>query len=205
MDDAATIQDPMPRADAGGGPEGGDGAPFALRGSAEVLALFLVLGAVGLMGQYLFTGLAYSEGIGSGANVSRWSYLLPLVAQGGSPVGAGLVALSLALVLFTPGPAGRWGRVALNAVSVVGVLVATLAVLGIEETLRNSAMSLNSYPDDGAAGHAQLYVQVAAVFLWLPSLAIAGYSAFTAWRALNDGLVGGDQGSELEVETDQGL
>ncbi|MCU1496432.1 MAG: hypothetical protein JWM47_385 [Acidimicrobiales bacterium] len=211
--DAQAIEDAAAWLAGGEDPGGADDAVEpAWRERAEVLAVLLVVAAVGLMGQYLFTGLSFGEAVGEDptGTASRWSVLLPILAQGGSPVTAGLVALALALVVFTPGSTGRWGRLALSAISVVGVLVATLAVLGIEEALRDSA-SAYSYQGGGPDGRARLYVRLAAVCLWLPSFAIGGYSAFTAWRALDEpGPPAGarldrDQETEVELEPDDRL
>lgn len=156
------------------------------RDRAEVLALLLVVGAVGLIGQYAFTALYYNDVVGLGdGTTSKWQLVLPVLAQGGSITSGLLVASALVLVVFVPGAIGGRGRLVLNAVSVVGVLVATLALLGVEEALRAKARSVDSgFAPGGSNGEG--YLKVAAVFVWVPSFAVAGFSAFTAWRTLNE-------------------
>lgn len=185
MDEAEPMEEQGAVADPGW--EAGGGVSGGRRERAEVLALLLVLAAVGLALQYLFTGLSFAEATAAApaSTPSRWSVVLPILAQGGSPATAALVGLALALVVFVPGTPGRWGQWALSAISVVGVLVAALAVLGLEEALRDAA-SPYDYQGGGPDGPARLYVKLAAFGLWLPSFAIAGYSAFTAWRTLTD-------------------
>jgi hypothetical protein len=165
-----------------------DGAPPPVwRERGELLALLLLAGVIGLLGQSLFTALAYNEEIAAAASagVSRWDVLLPVVAQGGTIINSVLLAIALAVVVLTPGAIGRLGRVALNASSVLGVLVAALALLGIEEALRVGEGGPFGSDDEGS-GPAAVYTKVAAVCVWLPSFAIAGAAAWTSWRTLNE-------------------
>ncbi|QXC60932.1 hypothetical protein KSP35_21880 [Aquihabitans sp. G128] len=155
------------------------------RDALEVLALLVLLGVVGTVGQALFTGLGYSEVVGTDpASPSRWTSIANFLVQGGSVITAGLVALALGLVLLAPGPVGRRGRWALQAIPPLGVVVATLAVLGIEEVLRNAGGGLGGFSDASGPGHADLYGKVAGVVAFVPAVAVAAFAAATAWRAL---------------------
>lgn len=147
----------------------------------EVIALVLVVCALGAVLQALFQGLALARGAGPDGGVD-WDVLLPVLASSGTFVNGLLLAVALALVVLAPGArVSRLGSATLNAVAVVGVVVATLAVLGLEETIRNdraeSAM-VGAAADDGA----DLLVTLGGVSLWLPSIALAGLLAYLSWR-----------------------
>jgi len=160
------------------------GARGAWRDRVELVALLLLVGVVGTILQGLFAGLAYSESIGVGQ--SRWTLIFAQLTQGGSIVASGLVALAVGLVVLGPAAIGRWGRLVLNAASVLGVLVATLAVLGVEEAFRNATSVGSDGTGADSPGHVELYLRLGAVAFWLPSVALAGFVAYLSWRTLNE-------------------
>ena len=178
-----------------GGSSGGHDAGTAngpWRERCEVVAVLLVLAALGIVGQALFNALAFNEELSGnplGSPVpSEWEIILPLVAQGGTLLSALPLVLALGLVVLAPGPLGRTGRLTLNLLSVVGVVVAALALLGVEETLRGRAggpfSPLGAGDDSG--GQAALFTKVGGVLSWIPPAALAGVTAWMAWRALNE-------------------
>ncbi len=156
----------------------------------EPLAVLLVGAAVVSVAHHLLAAWSAYDQLGGfvGDDPGRWDIVLPAAAQGGSLVNAVVVAVALGLVLVAPGPVGRWGRVALTAVSVVGVVVAALALLGIVEVLRPDnemeGMWMNADAFGGAPPSPPVVDRVAEVLRWIPSILVAGPSAWFAWRSL---------------------
>ncbi|HEX2578281.1 MAG TPA: hypothetical protein VHK88_18190 [Aquihabitans sp.] len=160
------------------GPDPGD--PWQRR--CELIALGLVLAVVGAILQYLFQGLAYSRAV-SGETVS-WSAFLPTVAAAGTFDRSLFLVVALALVVLAPGEhVGRLGAGVLNAISVLGVVLATLALVGLEETFRLDTTSPRGL-DGQADGTAEAFGRLSGVSLWVPSIALAAGVGFLAWRTL---------------------
>lgn len=146
---------------------------------SELIALVLVLCSIGTILQALFQGIAVARGAGPDGELD-WDVLLPVVASSGTFVNGLLLTVALALVVLAPGSrVGRLGGVVLNVVAVVGVLVATLAVLGLEETIRGSDAVGPTGEGDGTT---ELLTTLSGASLWLPSIALAGLVAYLAWR-----------------------
>ncbi len=170
-----------------------------LRSWLELLALLAVVAAVGAVLGALLEATAWvrasTDLVGAPEGGSfEWGQWLGIAALGGSVGNGLLVATALALVALAPGArAGRLGVVVVNAVSVVGVAVAALALLGVEESLRRSSSTLLPGGQGGDATATWL-ARLGVVAEGLPAAALAGGAAYLAWRLLTDGngsLVGG--------------
>lgn len=153
----------------------------------ERVALLLVVAAVGQIARYTLQGLAYatasrSEGVDGGF---EWTQFLAVVSVAGDSLVGVLLAVALGLVVLAPGHPGRLAVVVANAVSVVGVVVAALAVLAIEEVFRSQPGVYDPFGDTDR--DAVRFFQGSAVLGYGAAFALALGTAYAAWRLLRGG------------------
>jgi hypothetical protein len=157
----------------------------------EVLGLLLVVGAVGLVLQALLSAYANAKPAPDSGEGIQWGVFLPALGSGGSLTTAVLVAVAL-LVAVGSGrrEPGRLGWITIQIVSVLGVVVASLALLLIEEYNRSrmgATPGNNPFTGEVAFG----WMQAALMAQMLPAAGLAGGAAYLAWRRLrSSGAVG---------------
>lgn len=158
----------------------------------EVLGLLLVVGAVGLVLQALLSAYANAKPAPDSGEGIAWGVFLPALGGGGSLTTAVVVAAAL-LVAVGSGrrEPGRLGWLTIQVVSVLGVVVASLALLLIEEYNRSrmgATPDASPFSSEVAFG----WMQAALMAQLLPAAALAGGAAYFAWRRLRSSGAAGD-------------
>ena len=162
----------------------------------EVLAAVTGAGAaavfLGSFGQVV--GLVWLSSSQSGGTRFHWYEILQTGSPSGNVLPAGLLALSLALVLLSPGPTvGRLGSQVLQGLRLAGAVVSLFALLATEEFLRRASdTELALSPGPYAPGQSQASllpvskeVVLLRVSMAAPFLAAAAMAAFVAWTSQN--------------------
>lgn len=149
----------------------------------EVLALLASLVVAGTIAQNVFQGLHVAgTAEASGFSWSSFFASVSFTAMGPGSVLLLLVA-ALVLVVLSPGSSiGGLGSGVLQGVAVLGVLVATSALVGVVETLRIDGDQFDQ-PGFAVTGVAGLQ-KAAAIATFVPVGALAAGSALFAWRTL---------------------
>ncbi|MBX3287473.1 MAG: hypothetical protein KF703_19150 [Actinobacteria bacterium] len=169
--------------------DAGDDPPGAWDRHRELLALLLVVAAIGQILQALLTAYGYGKPTpGSGQGIA-WGVFLPALGTGGQITTAVLVVAALVVAVGSGRrDPGRLGWLTIQAVSVVGVVSAALALLLIEEYERNRSGAADSARIGGfGGGPAFGWLEAGLGAHALSSAALAGGAAYVAWRRLQAG------------------
>jgi hypothetical protein len=162
--------------------------PYRLAGR-ETLGLILVLGAAASLLRGLCDALV-ATWPGFDSDGFQWTYFLVALSASAQLEVALAIAGALLVAVGTGATRpGRTGIITGRLVLVVGVVFAALALVGIEEMLRQGfslpgARGLGGVSPEADATH-QAIAKAAMVLAYLPAAVIAGASSLFAWRWLS--------------------